>query len=158
MIAHSSSEKLSKLIYMKEIQAYPNDKIAERDKLWQQYDQAVRTKETLISRFSSRFDNPANAKPIASLSSQNLPPDEVDACLKQLESLDSKISQEKSNIQSHENKIQELKAKSRNLIIGITLSGVVLLIVVIMVIQGQSKTSKKSPQSSLNIEKIYNLI
>jgi len=43
---------------MKEIQTYIHDKIAKRDKLWQQYDQAIQTKEKLINRFSRQFDSP----------------------------------------------------------------------------------------------------
>lgn len=140
---------------MKEIQNYIHDKIAKRDRLWQDYDQAIQTKEKLISRFSGLFDNFTHSQPILSLSSQNLPPDEIIACLEQLEDLESKISQEKTKIQSYENKIKELSIWSRNLIVGLSLSGIVFLIIVIMMFQGQSQSNQKSSQSSsLDIERI----
>ena len=139
---------------MKEIQTYIRDKTAQRDKLWQKRDQAIATKEKLIKNFSGRLDSPTNAQPISPLSSHNLPPDEVNACLRQLESLESKISQENSNIQSYKNSVEELKTKSRNLIIGLILAGVTFLTIIIVMIQSQSQNNNKSPQpSSLNIQK-----
>ena len=104
---------------MKTIQNSIARMIANREQIWQQYDRADSNRKDLSKRFAKYYSNTSKVTTISPLTSQQLPPAEIEACLDKLEETDRKINQEQSNIESHKNEIESLKIKARNLIIGL---------------------------------------
>lgn len=104
---------------MKTIQNSIARMIANREQIWQQYDRADSNRKDLSKRFAKYYSNPSKVTTISPLTSQQLPPAEIEACLDKLEETDRKINQEQSNIESHKNEIESLQIKARNLIIGL---------------------------------------
>ena len=131
---------------MKEIQNRVAQIIGQRDKVWEEYDQASATSKELITRFSHYQNGQENAKLIPPLTSENIPPYEVKAALNQLEITDDKIKQEQEKIEEYQQKIQELKVQSRNLVIWLSIGGCILIGTVILVIKNQSEDTQDSSQ------------
>jgi len=106
------------------------------------------------SRFAKYYSNTSKVTTISPLTSQQLPPAEIEACLDKLEETDRKINQEKSNIESHKNEIKSLKIKARNLIIGLSVGGAFLLFTLFVFIKGNSSDDSNSSQLyQLNTQK-----
>jgi hypothetical protein len=128
--------------------------IANREKIWQQYDRADSNRKDLSKRFAKYYSNTSKVTTISPLTSQQLPPAEIEACLDKLEETDRKINQEKSNIESHKNEIKSLKIKARNLIIGLSVGGAFLLFTLFVFIKGNSSDDSNSSQLyQLNTQK-----
>lgn len=139
---------------MKTIQNSIARMIANREQIWQQYDRADSNRKDLSKRFANYYSNPSKVTTISSLTSQQLPPAEIEACLDKLEETDRKINQEKSNIESHKNEIKSLKIKARNLIIGLGVGGAFLLFTLFIFIKGNSSDDSNSSQLyQLNAQK-----
>ena len=139
---------------MKTIQNSIHRMIANREQIWQQYDRADSNRKDLSKRFAQYYTNPSKVTTISPLTSQQLPPAEIEACLDKLEETDRKINQEKSNIESHKNEIKSLKIKARNLIIGLSVGGAFLLFTLFIFIKGNSSDDSNSSQLyQLNAQK-----
>ena len=139
---------------MKTIQNSIARMIANREQIWQQYDRADSNRKDLSKRFAKYYSNPSQVTTIFPLTSQQLPPAEIEACLDKLEETDRKINQEKSNIESHKNEIKSLKIKARNLIIGLSVGGAFLLFTLFVFIKGNSSDDSNSSQLyQLNTQK-----
>jgi hypothetical protein len=139
---------------MKTIQNSIHRMIANREQIWQQYDRADSNRKDLSKRFANYYSNPSKVTTISSLTSQQLPPAEIEACLDKLEETDRKINQEQSNIESHKNEIKSLKIKARNLIIGLSVGGAFLLFTLFVFIKGNSSDDSNSSQLyQLNTQK-----
>ena len=139
---------------MKTIQNSIHRMIANREQIWQQYDRADSNRKDLSKRFAQYYTNPSKVTTISPLTSQQLPPAEIEACLDKLEETDRKINQEKSNIESHKNEIKSLKIKARNLIIGLSVGGAFLLFTLFVFIKGNSSDDSNSSQLyQLNTQK-----
>lgn len=139
---------------MKTIQNSIARMIANREKIWQQYDRADSNRKDLSKRFAKYYSNTSKVTTISPLTSQQLPPAEIEACLDKLEETDRKINQEKSNIESHKNEIKSLKIKARNLIIGLSVGGAFLLFTLFVFIKGNSSDDSNSSQLyQLNTQK-----
>lgn len=139
---------------MKTIQNSIARMIANREQIWQQYDRADSNRKDLSKRFAKYYSNPSQVTTISPLTSQQLPPAEIEACLDKLEETDRKINQEKSNIESHKNEIKSLKIKARNLIIGLSVGGAFLLFTLFVFIKGNSSDDSNSSQLyQLNTQK-----
>lgn len=139
---------------MKTIQNSIARMIANREQIWQQYDRADSNRKDLSKRFAQYYTNPSKVTTISPLTSQQLPPAEIEACLDKLEETDRKINQEKSNIESHKNEIKSLKIKARNLIIGLSVGGAFLLFTLFVFIKGNSSDDSNSSQLyQLNAQK-----
>lgn len=83
---------------MKTIQNSIARMIANREQIWQQYDRADSNRKDLSKRFAKYYSNTSKVTTISPLTSQQLAPAEIEACLDKLEETDRKINQEKSNI------------------------------------------------------------
>jgi hypothetical protein len=128
--------------------------IANREQIWQQYDRADSNRKDLSKRFANYYSNPSKVTTISSLTSQQLPPAEIEACLDKLEETDRKINQEKANIEDFKNDIESLKIKARNLIIGLGVGGAFLLFTLFIFIKGNSSDDSNSSQLyQLNAQK-----
>lgn len=139
---------------MKTIQNSIARMIANREQIWQQYDRADSNRKDLSKRFAKYYSNTSKVTTISPLTSQQLPPAEIEACLDKLEETDRKINQEKSNIESHKNEIKSLKIKARNLIIGLGVGGAFLLFTLFIFIKGNSSDDSNSSQLyQLNAQK-----
>lgn len=139
---------------MKTIQNSIARMIANREQIWQQYDRADSNRKDLSKRFAKYYSNPSQVTTISPLTSQQLPPTEIEACLDKLEETDRKINQEQSNIESHKNEIKSLKIKARNLIIGLSVGGAFLLFTLFVFIKGNSSDDSNSSQLyQLNTQK-----
>ena len=139
---------------MKTIQNSIARMIANREQIWQQYDRADSNRKDLSKRFAKYYINTSKVTTISPLTSQQLPPAEIEACLDKLEETDRKINQEKSNIESHKNEIKSLKIKARNLIIGLSVGGAFLLFTLFVFIKGNSSDDSNSSQLyQLNTQK-----
>ena len=139
---------------MKTIQNSIARMIANREQIWQQYDRADSNRKDLSKRFAQYYTNPSKVTTISPLTSQQLPPAEIEACLDKLEETDRKINQEQSNIESHKNEIKSLKIKARNLIIGLGVGGAFLLFTLFIFIKGNSSDDSNSSQLyQLNTQK-----
>lgn len=139
---------------MKTIQNSIARMIANREQIWQQYDRADSNRKDLSKRFAKYYSNPSKVTTISPLTSQQLAPAEIEACLDKLEETDRKINQEKSNIESHKNEIKSLKIKARNLIIGLSVGGAFLLFTLFVFIKGNSSDDSNSSQLyQLNTQK-----
>ncbi|TRT77284.1 MAG: hypothetical protein EWV83_09175 [Microcystis sp. M_OC_Ca_00000000_S217Cul] len=139
---------------MKTIQNSIARMIANREKIWQQYDRADSNRKDLSKRFAKYYSNTSKVTTISPLTSQQLAPAEIEACLDKLEETDRKINQEKSNIESHKNEIESLKMKARNLIIGLSVGGAFLLFTLFVFIKGNSSDDSNSSQLyQLNTQK-----
>ncbi|CCI09157.1 hypothetical protein PN472_11655 [Microcystis aeruginosa CS-1036] len=139
---------------MKTIQNSIARMIANREQIWQQYDRADSNRKDLSKRFAKYYSNTSKVTTISPLTSQQLPPAEIEACLDKLEETDRKINQEKSNIESHKNEIKSLKIKARNLIIGLSVGGAFLLFTLFVFIKGNSSDDSNSSQLyQLNTQK-----
>lgn len=139
---------------MKTIQNLIARMIANREQIWQQYDRADSNRKNLSKRFAKYYSNPSQVTTISPLTSQQLPPAEIEACLDKLEETDRKINQEQSNIESHKNEIKSLKIKARNLIIGLSVGGAFLLFTLFVFIKGNSSDDSNSSQLyQLNTQK-----
>lgn len=139
---------------MKTIQNLIARMIANREQIWQQYDRADSNRKDLSKRFAKYYSNPSQVTTISPLTSQQLPPAEIEACLDKLEETDRKINQEQSNIESHKNEIKSLKIKARNLIIGLSVGGAFLLFTLFVFIKGNSSDDSNSSQLyQLNTQK-----
>jgi hypothetical protein len=139
---------------MKTIQNSIHRMIANREQIWQQYDRADSNRKDLSKRFAKYYSNTSKVTTISPLTSQQLPPAEIEACLDKLEETDRKINQEKSNIESHKNEIKSLKIKARNLIIGLSVGGAFLLFTLFVFIKGNSSDDSNSSQLyQLNTQK-----
>jgi hypothetical protein len=139
---------------MKTIQNSIHRMIANREQIWQQYDRADSNRKDLSKRFAKYYSNPSQVTTISPLTSQQLPPAEIEACLDKLEETDRKINQEQSNIESHKNEIKSLKIKARNLIIGLSVGGAFLLFTLFVFIKGNSSDDSNSSQLyQLNTQK-----
>ncbi|CCI20525.1 Similarity to a cyanobacterial protein [Microcystis aeruginosa PCC 9807] len=139
---------------MKTIQNSIARMIANREQIWQQYDRADSNRKDLSKRFAKYYSNPSKVTTISPLTSQQLPPAEIEACLDKLEETDRKINQEQSNIESHKNEIESLKIKARNLIIGLSVGGAFLLFTLFVFIKGNSSDDSNSSQLyQLNTQK-----
>jgi hypothetical protein len=139
---------------MKTIQNSIARMIANREQIWQQYDRADSNRKDLSKRFAKYYSNPSQVTTISPLTSQQLPPAEIEACLDKLEETDRKINQEQSNIESHKNEIKSLKIKARNLIIGLSVGGAFLLFTLFVFIKGNSSDDSNSSQLyQLNTQK-----
>jgi hypothetical protein len=139
---------------MKTIQHSIARMIANRDQIWQQYDRADSNQKDLSKRFAKYYSNTSKVTTISPLTSQQLPPAEIEACLDKLEETDRKINQEQSNIESHKNEIKSLKIKARNLIIGLSVGGAFLLFTLFVFIKGNSSDDSNSSQLyQLNTQK-----
>ena len=139
---------------MKTIQNSIARMIANREQIWQQYDRADSNREDLSKRLAKYYSNPSQVTTISPLTSQQLPPAEIEACLDKLEETDRKINQEQSNIESHKNEIKSLKIKARNLIIGLSVGGAFLLFTLFVFIKGNSSDDSNSSQLyQLNTQK-----
>ena len=139
---------------MKTIQNSIARMIANREQIWQQYDRADSNRKDLSKRFAQYYTNPSKVTTISSLTSQQLPPAEIEACLDKLEETDRKINQEKANIEDFKNDIESLKIKARNLIIGLGVGGAFLLFTLFIFIKGNSSDDSNSSQLyQLNAQK-----
>ncbi|NCR42882.1 MAG: hypothetical protein GPJ03_01010 [Microcystis aeruginosa G13-01] len=139
---------------MKTIQNSIHRMIANREQIWQQYDRADSNRKDLSKRFANYYSNPSKVTTISSLTSQQLPPAEIEACLDKLEETDRKINQEKANIEDFKNDIESLKIKARNLIIGLGVGGAFLLFTLFIFIKGNSSDDSNSSQLyQLNAQK-----
>jgi hypothetical protein len=139
---------------MKTIQNSIHRMIANREQIWQQYDRADSNRKDLSKRFANYYSNPSKVTTISSLTSQQLPPAEIEACLDKLEEIDRKINQEKANIEDFKNDIESLKIKARNLIIGLGVGGAFLLFTLFIFIKGNSSDDSNSSQLyQLNAQK-----
>jgi hypothetical protein len=139
---------------MKTIQNSIARMIANREQIWQQYDRADSNRKDLSKRFAKYYSNTSKVTTISPLTSQQLPPAEIEACLDKLEETDRKINQEQSNIESHKNEIKSLKIKARNLIIGLGVGGAFLLFTLFIFIKGNSSDDSNSSQLyQLNAQK-----
>jgi len=139
---------------MKTIQNSIARMIANREQIWQQYDRADSNRKDLSKRFAKYYSNPSQVTTISPLTSQQLAPAEIEACLDKLEETDRKINQEQSNIESHKNEIKSLKIKARNLIIGLSVGGAFLLFTLFVFIKGNSSDDSNSSQLyQLNTQK-----
>lgn len=139
---------------MKTIQNSIHRMIANREQIWQQYDRADSNRKDLSKRFAKYYSNPSQVTTISPLTSQQLAPAEIEACLDKLEETDRKINQEQSNIESHKNEIKSLKIKARNLIIGLSVGGAFLLFTLFVFIKGNSSDDSNSSQLyQLNTQK-----
>jgi hypothetical protein len=139
---------------MKTIQNSIARMIANREQIWQQYDRADSNRKDLSKRFANYYSNPSKVTTISSLTSQQLPPAEIEACLDKLEETDRKINQEKANIEDFKNDIESLKIKARNLIIGLGVGGAFLLFTLFIFIKGNSSDDSNSSQLyQLNAQK-----
>lgn len=139
---------------MKTIQNSIARMIANREQIWQQYDRADSNRKDLTKRFAKYYSNLSKVTTISTLTSQQLAPAEIEACLDKLEETDRKINQEKSNIESHKNEIKSLKIKARNLIIGLSVGGAFLLFTLFVFIKGNSSDDSNSSQLyQLNTQK-----
>ncbi|CCI12202.1 Similarity to a cyanobacterial protein [Microcystis aeruginosa PCC 9806] len=139
---------------MKTIQNSIARMIANREKIWQQYDRADSNRKDLSKRFAKYYSNTSKVTTISPLTSQQLAPAEIEACLDKLEETDRKINQEQSNIESHKNEIKSLKIKARNLIIGLSVGGAFLLFTLFVFIKGNSSDDSNSSQLyQLNTQK-----
>jgi hypothetical protein len=139
---------------MKTIQNSIARMIANREQIWQQYDRADSNRKDLSKRFAKYYSNTSKVTTISPLTSQQLPPAEIEACLDKLEETDRKINQEQSNIESHKNEIKSLKIKARNLIIGLSVGGAFLLFTLFVFIKGNSSDDSNSSQLyQLNTQK-----
>ena len=139
---------------MKTIQNSIARMIANREQIWQQYDRADSNRKDLSKRFAKYYSNTSKVTTISPLTSQQLPPAEIEACLDKLEETDRKINQEQSNIESHKNEIESLKIKARNLIIGLGVGGAFLLFTLFIFIKGNSSDDSNSSQLyQLNAQK-----
>lgn len=139
---------------MKTIQNSIARMIANREQIWQQYDRADSNRKDLSKRFAKYYSNTSKVTTISSLTSQQLAPAEIEACLDKLEETDRKINQEQSNIESHKNEIKSLKIKARNLIIGLSVGGAFLLFTLFVFIKGNSSDDSNSSQLyQLNTQK-----
>jgi len=139
---------------MKTIQNSIHRMIANREQIWQQYDRADSNRKDLSKRFANYYSNPIKVTTISSLTSQQLPPAEIEACLDKLEETDRKINQEKANIEDFKNDIESLKIKARNLIIGLGVGGAFLLFTLFIFIKGNSSDDSNSSQLyQLNAQK-----
>lgn len=139
---------------MKTIQNSIARMIANREQIWQQYDRADSNRKDLSKRFAKYYSNTSKVTTISPLTSQQLAPAEIEACLDKLEETDRKINQEKSNIESHKNEIKSLKIKARNLIIGLSVGGAFLLFTLFVFIKGNSSDDSNSSQLyQLNTQK-----
>lgn len=139
---------------MKTIQNSIARMIANREQIWQQYDRADSNRKDLSKRFAKYYSNTSKVTTISPLTSQQLPPAEIEACLDKLEETDRKINQEQSNIESHKNEIKSLKIKARNLIIGLSVGGAFLLFTLFVFIKDNSSDDSNSSQLyQLNTQK-----
>lgn len=139
---------------MKTIQNSIARMIANREQIWQQYDRADSNRKDLSKRFAKYYSNLSKVTTISPLTSQQLPPAEIEACLDKLEETDRKINKEQSNIESHKNEIKSLKIKARNLIIGLSVGGAFLLFTLFVFIKGNSSDDSNSSQLyQLNTQK-----
>lgn len=139
---------------MKTIQNSIARMIANREQIWQQYDRADSNRKDLSKRFAKYYSNTSKVTTISPLTSQQLPPAEIEACLDKLEETDSKINQEKANIEDFKNDIESLKIKARNLIIGLGVGGAFLLFTLFIFIKGNSSDDSNSSQLyQLNAQK-----
>ena len=139
---------------MKTIQNSIARMIANREQIWQQYDRADSNRKDLSKRFAKYYSNPSKVTTISPLTSQQLPPAEIEACLDKLEETDRKINQEKANIEDFKNDIESLKIKARNLIIGLGVGGAFLLFTLFIFIKGNSSDDSNSSQLyQLNAQK-----
>lgn len=139
---------------MKTIQNSIARMIANREQILQQYDRADSNRKDLSKRFAKYYSNTSKVTTISPLTSQQLPPAEIEACLDKLEETDRKINQEKSNIESHKNEIESLKMKARKLIIGLSVGGAFLLFTLFVFIKGNSSDDSNSSQLyQLNTQK-----
>ncbi|KAB0242049.1 MAG: hypothetical protein ACK47N_14295 [Microcystis sp.] len=139
---------------MKTIQNSIARMIANREQIWQQYDRADSNRKDLSKRFAKYYSNTSKVTTISPLTSQQLAPAEIEACLDKLEETDRKINQEQSNIESHKNEIKSLKIKARNLIIGLSVGGAFLLFTLFVFIKGNSSDDSNSSQLyQLNTQK-----
>jgi hypothetical protein len=139
---------------MKTIQNSIARMIANREQIWQQYDRADSNRKDLSKRFANYYSNPSKVTTISPLTPQQLPPAEIEACLDKLEETDSKINQEKANIEDFKNDIESLKIKARNLIIGLGVGGAFLLFTLFIFIKGNSSDDSNSSQLyQLNAQK-----
>jgi hypothetical protein len=139
---------------MKTIQNSIARMIANREQIWQQYDRADSNRKDLSKRFAQYYTNPSKVTTISPLTSQQLPPAEIEACLDKLEETDRKINQEKANIEDFKNDIESLKIKARNLIIGLGVGGAFLLFTLFIFIKGNSSDDSNSSQLyQLNAQK-----
>jgi hypothetical protein len=139
---------------MKTIQNSIARMIANREQIWQQYDRADSNRKDLSKRFAKYYSNPSQVTTISPLTSQQLPPAEIEACLDKLEETDRKINQEKANIEDFKNDIESLKIKARNLIIGLGVGGAFLLFTLFIFIKGNSSDDSNSSQLyQLNAQK-----
>lgn len=139
---------------MKTIQNSIHRMIANREQIWQQYDRADSNRKDLSKRFAQYYTNPSKVTTISPLTSQQLPPAEIEACLDKLEETDRKINQEKANIEDFKNDIESLKIKARNLIIGLGVGGAFLLFTLFIFIKGNSSDDSNSSQLyQLNAQK-----
>lgn len=143
---------------MKTIQNSIARMIANREQIWQQYDRADSNRKDLSKRFAKYYSNLSKVTTISPLTSQQLPPAEIEACLDKLEETDRKINQEQSNIESHKNEIESLQIKARNLIIGLiiglSVGGSFLLFTLFIFTNNNSSDDSNSSQLyQLNTEK-----
>jgi hypothetical protein len=139
---------------MKTIQNSIARMIANREQIWQQYDRADSNRKDLSKRFAKYYSNTSKVTTISPLTSQQLPPAEIEACLDKLEETDRKINQEKANIEDFKNDIESLKIKARNLIIGLGVGGAFLLFTLFIFIKGNSSDDSNSSQLyQLNTQK-----
>ena len=139
---------------MKTIQNSIARMIANREQIWQQYDRADSNRKDLSKRFAKYYSNTSKVTTISPLTSQQLPPAEIEACLDKLEETDRKINQEKANIEDFKNDIESLKIKARNLIIGLGVGGAFLLFTLFIFIKGNSSDDSNSSQLyQLNAQK-----
>lgn len=139
---------------MKTIQNSIARMIANREQIWQQYDRADSNRKDLSKRFAKYYSNTSKVTTISPLTSQQLPPAEIEACLDKLEETDRKINQEKANIEDFKNDIESLKIKARNLIIGLSVGGAFLLFTLFVFIKGNSSDDSNSSQLyQLNTQK-----
>lgn len=143
---------------MKTIQNSIARMIANREQIWQQYDRADSNRKDLSKRFAKYYSNLSKVTTISPLTSQQLPPAEIEACLDKLEETDRKINKEQSNIESHKNEIESLQIKARNLIIGLiiglSVGGSFLLFTLFIFTNNNSSDDSNSSQLyQLNTEK-----
>lgn len=140
---------------MKNVQDSISRMIAKRDKIWQQYDYAMSNQKDLTQRFSSYSKKSGQVTTISPLTPNQLPPDEVQACLDKLSQTEGKIKKEKATIETYERQIESLKNQANILIIGLCVGGFVLLVILVSLMSNKSSNNSNSSQLyQLNTQKV----
>jgi hypothetical protein len=116
--------------------------IAKRNEIWQRYDHAMSNQKNLTQRFSKYSKDRGQVMKTSPLTSHQLPLDEIQACINEIEKKEGQIKKEKNTIEAYQRELDSLSLKANFLFFFLIIGGFVMVIFLYGKFSNQSNSSE----------------